>query len=116
MTATTACALTGNTGPEYAGVGDDLLDAPTAASGVVLGPGADTYLGGRGPDFVKVLAIPAAGRPSATGRSTSSTPAGKGHHLLEPRKANADTINVGAGASMIYWSGYQTGGRVDSCW
>jgi Ca2+-binding RTX toxin-like protein len=108
--------VTGNTGPVYAGFGDDLVDA-TAASpgGTFLGPGADTYLGGPGRDFVK-----AAGNPGGGGaigdQEVDVIDVGAGPATVysgAPGKGNADTIAVGDGNTTVYWSGYQSGGEVD---
>ena len=66
--------VTGKSGQVYAGFGDDVVDTTAASSGrSFLGPGADTYLGGPGPDFVKAAGDPGSGAAIGTSRSTSST-------------------------------------------
>ena len=107
--------VTGNTGPVYAGFGDDVVDTTAASSGSsFLGPGADTYLGGPGPDFVKAAGDPGGGG-SIGDQEVDVIDVGAGSATIysgAPGKANADTIAVGDGTSTIYWSGYQTGGEV----
>ncbi len=108
--------VTGDSGLVYAGFGDDVVDTTAASSGrSFLGPGADTYLGGPGSDFVKAAGNPGSGA-SIGDQEVDVINAGAGKATIysgAPGKANADTITVGDGASMIYWSGYQTGGEVD---
>src|SRR3954451_13907501 len=75
--------VTGEPGLVYAGFGDDVVDSTAASSGrSFLGPGADTYLGGPGTDFVKAAGNPGGGR--AIGDQW------------------VDVIDVGAGSATIY--------------
>ena len=108
--------VTGGAGLVYAGFGDDVVDATAASSGrSFLGPGADTYVGGPGSDFVKAAGNPGSGA-SVGDREVDVINTGVGKATIysgAPGKANADIITVGDGASMIYWSGYQTGGKVE---
>ena len=108
--------VTGNPGLVYAGFGDDVVDTTAASSGSsFLGPGADTYLGGPGADFVKAAGNPGSGA-SIGDQEVDVIDAGAGSATIysgAPGKANADTITVGDGTSTVYWSGYQTGGEVE---
>ena len=108
--------VTGKSGLVYAGFGDDVVDTTTASSGrSFLGPGADTYLGGPGTDFVKAAGNP--GNGAAIGdQEVDVIDVGAGSATIysgAPGKGNADTITVGDGTSTVYWSGYQTGGEVE---
>ena len=108
--------VTGKSGQVYAGFGDDVVDTTAASSGrSFLGPGADTYLGGPGPDFVKASGDPGSG--AAIGdQQVDVIAVGAGPATIysgAPGKGNADTITVGDGPSTVYWSGYQTGGEVE---
>jgi Ca2+-binding RTX toxin-like protein len=108
--------VTGNPGQVYAGYGDDVVDSTAASSGrSFLGPGADTYLGGPGGDFVKAAGNPGSG--AAIGdQEVDVIDVGAGSATIysgAPGKGNADTITVGDGNSTVYWSGHQTGGEVD---
>jgi Ca2+-binding RTX toxin-like protein len=107
--------VTGNTGLVYAGFGDDVVDTTAASSGrSFLGPGADTYLGGPGGDFVKAAGNPGGGG-SVGDQWVDVIDVGAGSATIysgAPGKGNADTIAVGDGNSTVYWSGYQTGGEV----
>ena len=107
--------VTGSSGLVYAGFGDDVVDTTAASSGrSFLGPGADTYLGGPGTDFVKAAGNPGSG--AAVGdQDVDVIEVGAGTATIytgAPGKANADTIAVGDGNSTVYWSGRQTGGEV----
>ena len=108
--------VTGKSGLVYAGFGDDVVDTTTRASGrSFLGPGADTYLGGPGNDWVKAAGDP--GNAAAIGdQQVDVIDVGAGPATIytgAPGKGNADTITVGDGNSTVYWSGYQTGGEVE---
>ena len=108
--------VTGKSGLAYAGFGDDVVDTTAASSGrSFLGPGADTYLGGPGGDFVKAAGNPGSG--AAIGdQEVDVIDVGAGSATIysgAPGKGNADTITVGDGKSTVYWSGHQTGGEVD---
>ncbi len=107
--------VTGKSGQVYAGFGDDVVDTTTASSGrSFLGPGADTYLGGPGGDFVKAAGDPGVG--AAVGdQEVDVIDVGAGQATIysgAPGKGNADMITVGDGNSTVYWSGFQTGGEV----
>jgi len=108
--------VTGNAGLVYAGFGDDVADTAAATSGrSFLGPGADTYLGGPGPDFVKAAGDPGGGWVLGD-QDVDVIDVGAGSATIctsAPGKGNADTIAVGFGTSTVYWSGHQTGGQVD---
>src|SRR4051812_38355428 len=101
--------VTGEPGLVYAGFGDDVVDSTAASSGrSFLGPGADTYLGGPGTDFVKAAGNPGGGRAIGD-QWVDVIDVGAGSATIysgAPGKANADTIAVGDGTSMTYWSGY----------
>ena len=108
--------VTGKSGLVYAGFGDDVVDTTAAFAGrSFLGPGADTYLGGPGSDFVKAAGNPGSG--AAIGdQEVDVIDVGAGSATIysgAPGKGNADTITVGDGTSTVYWSGYQTGGKVE---
>src|SRR6478735_3049895 len=108
--------VTGKSGQVYAGFGDDVVDTTTASSGrSFLGPGADTYVGGPGTDFVKAAGNPGSG--AAIGdQDVDVIDVGAGSATIytgAPGKGNADTIAVGDGNSTVYWSGHQTGGAVE---
>jgi Ca2+-binding RTX toxin-like protein len=107
--------VTGRSGLVYAGFGDDVVDSTASSSGrSSLGPGADTYLGGPGSDYVKAAGNPGGGR-SIGDQWVDVIDTGAGAATIysgAPGKANADTIAVGDGTSTLYWSGYQTGGEV----
>jgi len=108
--------VTGKSGLVYAGFGDDVVDTTAASSGrSFLGPGADTYLGGPGDDFVKAAGDP--GNAAAIGdQQVDVIDVGAGLATIysgAPGKGNADRITVGDGNSTVYWSGYQTGGEVE---
>ena len=92
--------VTGSSGQVYAGFGDDVVDTTTATSGrSFLGPGADTYLGGPGTDFVKAAGDPGSGAAIGdqevdlidVGAASATIYSGA------PGKGNADTIIVGDG-------------------
>jgi Ca2+-binding RTX toxin-like protein len=108
--------VTGDPGLVYAGYGDDVVDATAASSGrSFLGPGADSYLGGPGTDFVKAAGKPGSGA-SVGDQEVDLIATGAGKAIIysgSPGKANADTITAGDGTSTVYWSGYQAGGEVD---
>ena len=108
--------VTGKSGLVYAGFGDDVVDTTTRASGrSFLGPGADTYLGGPGNDWVKAAGDPGVGA-SVGDQQVDVIDVGAGSATIysgAPGKGNADTITVGDGPSKVYWSGYQTGGEVE---
>src|SRR5829696_1610126 len=87
--------VTGKSGLVYAGFGDDVVDTTAASSGrSFLGPGADTYLGGPGDDFVKAAGDPGDG--AAVGdQEVDVIDVGAGSATIysgAPGKANADTI------------------------
>jgi Ca2+-binding RTX toxin-like protein len=108
--------VTGKSGQVYAGFGDDVVDTTAASSGrSFLGPGADTYLGGPGWDFVKAAGDPGSG--AAIGdQQVDVIDVGAGSATIysgAPGKGNSDTITVRDGPSTVYWSGYQTGGEVE---
>jgi Ca2+-binding RTX toxin-like protein len=108
--------VTGKSGLVYAGFGDDVVDTTAAFSGrSFLGPGADTYLGGPGGDWVKAAGDPGTG--AAVGdQQVDVIDVGAGPATIysgAPGKGNADTITVGDGNSTVYWSGHQTGGEVE---
>jgi hypothetical protein len=107
--------VTGDSGSVYAGFGDDVVDTRAASSGrSFLGPGADTYLGGPGSDFVKAAGNPGSGA-SIGDQEVDVIDVGAGSATIytgAPGKANADTIDVGDGKSTVYWNGYQTSGQV----
>jgi Ca2+-binding RTX toxin-like protein len=108
--------VTGKSGLVYAGFGDDVVDTTTRASGrSFLGPGADTYLGGPGNDWLKAAGDPGVGA-SVGDQQVDVIDVGAGSATIysgAPGKGNADTISVGDGNSTVYWSGYQTGGEVE---
>jgi Ca2+-binding RTX toxin-like protein len=108
--------VTGQSGQVYAGFGDDVVDTTRTGSGSsFLGPGADTYLGGPGPDFVKAAGDPGSG--AAIGdQEVDVIDVGAGSATIfsgAPGKGNADMITVGDGPSTVNWSGFQTGGAVE---
>ncbi len=108
--------VTGSSGLVYAGFGDDVVDTTTRSSGrSFLGPGADTYLGGPGTDFVKAAGDPGSGRAIGD-QDADVIDVGAGSATIytgAPGKANADTITVGHGNTTVFWSGRQTGGTLD---